>query len=172
MIDPKNCGGCGTVCNNICSSGHCCNNGEAYCNGTCKPANQCGVVFTGNFVQGQSSPNECNNWNTWRGLLVGNYTMITIKGTQDYVGVTCTGNQANTICQALRNNQSANVGNCNGLTWATGQCGNGIELTATGQVCACNSGYTLRPCIANLNWGAVNGTTCNAPTQTMTVICQ
>jgi len=171
QIDPSHCGDCNTTCNQICSSGHCCNNGEAYCNGSCKPAAQCGVVFSQMFTQNQSSPSQCTAWNTWRSLLVGNYTSITIKGSQDNVGVTCTGGGANTLCQALRNNQSVQVLNCNGRNWQTGQCV-AIELSADGDTCSCSSGYIARPCINNLNWGGVNGATCGAVSQTITVICQ
>lgn len=176
QMDPGNCGGCNAGCgmNQICTSGHCCAPGEGYCNGACRPANQCGVVYNGNFTQNQWNQQQCTDWNTWRGLLVGSYTSITIKGTQDPTGVSCTGAAANTLCQALRNNTAVNVGNCDGHVWATGSCGAGIELTATGTICQCNSGYTSRPCIGNgnPNWGGVNTTTCNAPTQTITVVCQ
>jgi hypothetical protein len=36
--------------------------------------------------------------------------------------------------------------------------------------CSGSSTYSLRPMINNLNWGGVNGTTVNAPTQTITLI--
>ena len=159
MSDALNCGGCNMPCpmnKPNCSAGMCVT----------------GVTWSESFTSGQASPSQCNTWNTFRAALTGSYTSITIKGSNDMVGATCTGAQANTLCQALHNNQSVNVGSCNGRTWATGNCGPGLELTATGTICSCNSGYTARPCIANLNWGGVNGVTCSAANQTITVICQ
>jgi hypothetical protein len=64
---------------------------------------------------------------------------------------------------------------CGGNQWVVGQCGTGIELTATGGLCQCQMpGWTVRPCIGmgDPNWGGVNTTTCNAPNQTMTVVFQ
>jgi hypothetical protein len=44
-------------------------------------------------------------------------------------------------------------------------------LSANGDICRCSSGYVVRPCIGNQNWGGVNGNTCNAGAQTMRVVC-
>ena len=44
---------------------------------------------------------------------------------------------------------------------------NSIYLT-TGALCACTGTYTVRPMIKNLNWGGLNGSSCNQPTQTPT----
>ncbi len=162
--DPNNCNSCGVVCpqqNPFCNKGVC---------GQVPPA----VTWTGMFTQGQSNQNACNDWNTWRAsILPGPYNTITIKGSNDNVGVSCTGAGAQQLCQALKNNQAINI-NCNNRTWATGTCGSGIELTSSAGVCQCNTGYTARPCIGNgnPNWGGVNTTTCSGPTQTITVLCQ
>ncbi len=158
--DPNNCGACGNVCqgqNGYCGGGVC---------GT-------GVIYTENFPNGtlSSSSQQCLDWNTFRGKLTGTFTGIKITGTNDQVGISCTGSSANTICQALHNNTTVSVA-CNGHTWQTGPCGNGQELSADGTTCQCdNPGYIVRPCINNLNWGGVNTNTCGAPTQTMTVTC-
>ena len=47
---------------------------------------------------------------------------------------------------------------------------NSIYLTSSGG-CDCGSAgtYTIRPMIKNLNWGGLNGSACNQPTQTLTV---
>jgi hypothetical protein len=200
QTDNDNCGMCGNACaqTETCMQGLCCKTGQKVCNMACTDTNtdamncgMCGnacpmnkpycnqgmcttgVVYSEMFTQGATPSTQCSNWNTFRAALTGVYSSITIKGSNDMVGVTCTGNQANQLCQALKNNQAVNVGVCNGRTWATGPCGaNSIELTATGSICNCNSGYTVRPCINNLNRGGVNTSTCNAPTQTITVICQ
>jgi hypothetical protein len=162
--DAMNCNGCGNICPNnnpFCNKGVC---------GQIPPA----VVWTEMLVQGQDGQQKaCPDWNTWRQSLGnGPYNSITIKGSNDQTGVTCSGAMANQLCQALRNNQAVNV-NCNGKMWGTGNCGSGIELSQSQMVCQCNTGYTARPCIGqgNDNWGGVNTTTCNAPSQTITVLC-
>ena len=38
-----------------------------------------------------------------------------------------------------------------------------------GDVCNCGSTYVVRPGIGSENWGGITGTSCVAPTQTMTV---
>jgi hypothetical protein len=159
-----NCGACGVVCpvtapnciNSTCMSGP-------------PPVN-----FTASFVQGQSSPAQCTTYNAFRAsITAGPYTQIIMRGTNDPIGVTCTGATANGLCQALRNNTVFPSTLCNGRNWAVGACGGGPELSAMGSICACPSpGYIVRPCIGNSNWGGVNTATCNGTTQTMTIICQ
>lgn len=54
---------------------------------------------------------------------------------------------------------------CNGKVWRTGNCGSGTEICAgCSSTCTCNSGFSFRPCIVNLNWGG-SGTTCSAASQ-------
>ena len=95
------------------------------------------------------------------------------------VGVSCTTPAlATQICNALDTGSPLSV-TCNARTWAVGVCGEdinqnpGIEITANGSVCSCNTGYTVRPCCETCggSWGAVNGDSCSAPSQTMEVIC-
>jgi hypothetical protein len=162
QYDANNCSSCGTVCPMI----------SPFCNmAMCSNVNPA-VIYTGNFTVGQTPIQQCTDWKTFQGKLVMNYTSVTIKGSNDNTGVTCQGNGANQLCQALRMNQSVSV-MCNGRTWRTGPCGGGTELSATGNICQCDMpGYLVRPCIGNNNWGGVNTATCNGPTQTMTVICQ
>jgi len=131
------------------------------------------VTFSGSFNQGVTYP-SCNLWTTFQSSLTGSYNSINIRGSRDGTGRTCTGATANTICQALRNNQTGSW-SCGGNWWRTGGCGGGLELTVgSGGVCQCNStNYTARPCInVNSSWGGINGTTCGASTQTMQVTCQ
>jgi hypothetical protein len=157
--DANNCGKCGSVCQN----------GTLCVNGSCTAP---GVTYTGQFQQNQTPNQQCNDWNTFRGKLNGNYTSITISGSNDQVGVTCQGGPAGQLCTALLNNQSITV-QCSGRQWMTGQCGGGIELSAAGNICGCNSpAYLVRPCIGNQNWGGVNSATCGGPTQTITVTCK
>ncbi|MBI4703260.1 MAG: hypothetical protein HY744_19255 [Deltaproteobacteria bacterium] len=157
-LDPANCGGCGKACG-----------GGQYCkDGGCLGG---GVVFSEQFSQGQTPSGQCTAWNTFRAALVGNYSKITISGTYDLTGVSCTGPNANALCQALRNNQTLSL-TCDGRNWQTGQC-NAIELSAAGSICQCpNAQYIVRPCIGNNNWGGANTATCNGPTQVLTVRCE
>ncbi len=98
---------------------------------------------------------------------------MTMMGTNDPTGITLTNpTYILGIATALRTNTAYGPVSSNGYSWAVGTCGNGLELTATGSICQCNTGYTVRPCIGDLNWGAINGYTCGASSQTMTVIFQ
>ncbi|CAF1189861.1 unnamed protein product [Didymodactylos carnosus] len=62
-----------------------------------------------------------------------------------------------------------------GHRWNVGICGFGIELNLDSpSLCHCiySQGYAVRPCIGNMNWGGINGDTCSASNQTMTVTFQ
>lgn len=96
-----------------------------------------------------------------------------MKGSNNPIGITLTNSfHVTAIANALRTNTSYGPVTSNGYSWAVGSCGSSIELTATGSMCACNTGYTVRPCIGNLNWGGINGVTCSSASQTLTVIFQ
>ncbi len=73
------------------------------------------------------------------------------------------------IVLALRTSTAYGPVTYNGRSWAVGACGSGSELSSDGIVCSCTAGYDVRPCIGNYNWGGINGVTCSASTQTMTV---
>lgn len=93
-----------------------------------------------------------------------------MRGSLDPVGVTLTdpvviGN----IASALKNSMAYGPVTSNSRSWAVGACGSGYELSATGAVCICVTGYIARPCIGNANFGGINGSTCTAPSQTITV---
>lgn len=130
------------------------------------------VTFSGSFTQGVTYP-SCNLWNNFRGSLTESYSSITVSGSRDSTGRSCTGATANTICQALRNNQTGSW-SCGGNTWRTGSCGGGLELAVGSGICQCSStNYSVRPCInVNANWGGLPGTCSWPPTQTMQVTCQ
>ncbi len=133
-----------------------------------------GTVFSEDFVQFNSAPAQCDSWNDFLSnqLVNGGYSSITMSGTFDLNGVTCSDPTAATqICQALHSRSSVSVF-CNGHSWNVGQCG-GLELAIDNNVCFCTFGnsHTVRPCTGP-NWGGVNSETCDGPSQTMTVVCQ
>jgi cysteine-rich repeat protein len=98
------------------------------------------------------------------------YQRITLSGSQDLSGVSCTGDEAAQLCDALASGTYVSLP-CDGETWTVGPCGGGMEVTI-GLYCNCEtSSYTVRPCIGSHQWGGIDGTTCGAPTQTLRVEC-
>ncbi len=198
-----NCGACGTACaadTEWCTTGHCCAVGTAYCSSSCtdilSDKNNCGtcgnvcgsstpvcsagkcttaIIYSQAFTSGATPTTQCTAWDTFRASLTGTYTSITLSGSNDTTGRTCTGAGANTLCQALHNKTAVSALSCGGYTWnAYLTCSTDVELSADGTVCSCTASpaYDVRPCIANLNWGGVKTVSCSAPSQTLTVTCK
>ena len=122
---------------------------------------------------------ECIAWLTFQSQLASHsFTSLTIKGSTNPTGITLTNSAyVAAIANALNTNTAYGPVSSNGYSWAVGNCAvSGIgyqsELTASGGICGCSSSYTVRPCIGNSNWGGINGATCGAGTQTLTVIFQ
>jgi len=125
------------------------------------------------FAQGVTPTTQCTAWQSYQSALTGNYGTVTLGGSNSTTMATCTGASANTICQALHTNGTVSALSCGGHTWYVGTCGSGTEVSADNTLCACGTtGFTARPCIGNDNWGGVEGTTCDAPGQTLTVTCE
>ena len=152
-------------------------NGSGTCQaGTCSSQP---TLFSENFVEQQGSFPQCQNWNSFLGQLTSSsYSSVTISGTFDTTGVTCNDPAlATQICQAMHNGSPLSVF-CNGRGWNVGNCGGSTELSANGSTCVCDFGYVARPCVGtefgfdNPNWGGVNSSTCFAPSQNITVVCQ
>jgi hypothetical protein len=128
------------------------------------------------FISGQGSDGaQCTAWNTWRSGLNGNYSRVTIRGTFNTTGVSCTNPTAATnIARSLRDGTEFSV-TCDGNVWHN--CGtrfSGELWLNPPSSCSgsnCPSGYIVRPCIggSNPNWGGVNTQTCGAPSQEMIV---
>ena len=75
------------------------------------------------------------------------------------------------LANGLRGAASVGPLVCNGHSWNVGVgCGPGsvVELYVDSGSCSCGSAFSLRPQISNLNWGGF-GTTCGAPTQTLSL---
>ncbi|AGP38672.1 PKD domain-containing protein [Sorangium cellulosum] len=144
------------------------------CGGPCAPCGGATVEFSEEFTQGSMSAGQCGAWDAFRASLTGSYSFVTIRGSQDPDGVTCTGAAANMLCQALHSGTPTGPVMCDGRSWAVGtDCGSPgvVEISANGDTCACSDGYIARPCIGNENWGGVAGSTCWAPSQTISVVC-
>ena len=133
-----------------------------------------GTVFSEDFVQFSSAPTQCSHWNDFlfNQLNDGSYSSVSMTGTFDPTGVTCSDPAAATqICNALHNASFAQVA-CGGHTWNVGDCG-GVELNVDFAVCFCTGGNspTVRPC-TGAEWGGIGTATCEPPSQNLTVICQ
>lgn len=149
------------------------------------------AVYSQQFVNGVTycpGSSQYDSWRTFRQSLdtsTRKFIAVTFNGSQNTTGITCNDAFATRrIAAALRSATATTVINCNGVDWevgigcqVTGGCVNtadGVVLSASGAGtnCACSNGanvYIIRAAIGNLNWGGINGPTCSAPTQTMTV---
>jgi hypothetical protein len=131
----------------------------------------CSGQYSEVFVTETVAATQCTAWEAWRAALTDTYTSITLSGSNDPIGVTCGATAANILCQALRTNTPTSVV-CDGHIWNVGGCGPGNELNVDTPLCTCpTAGYDIRPCFGYPNWGGINGATCNAATQTITVTC-
>jgi len=148
-------------------------------NGVCQ-GGTCSIqetAFSADFFEGQQATTQCDSWNTFLGELTNSsYSSVTISGTFDPFGVTCSDPVAATqICQGMHNGGFVSVF-CSGRIWNVGSCGGATELSADGNTCACDTGYIARPCIqrgfGNPNWGGANTSTCSGPSQTINVTCR
>ena len=159
LTSATHCGTCATTCASmVCTAGACASGARTY---------------TGSFVTNVSPPpSACTDWDTWRLGLGTAYTRVTIRGTFNPVGVSCTSPAVvNALATALRTGTDFNM-TCDGHAWSL--CGSRYHgelwldppMTCSGANCP--TGYIVRPCQGS-NWGGVNSLTCAAPSQTMTV---
>jgi len=155
----SNCGACGDRCaSGVCTAGVCASGARTY---------------SGSCVTGFAPPpSACTRWDTWRAGLGTTYTRVTIRGTFNAAGVSCTNPAVvNGLATALRTGANFSM-SCDGRAWSlrgtryNGE--RGIDPPAACSSSNCPSGYIVRPCQGS-NWGGVNTATCNAPSQTMAV---
>lgn len=135
------------------------------------------LTYSESFTSGGTATTQCNVWETYRAsLLAYAYTSVSITAGASSLTITCTNPTiVADIALCLRTGISRTWTDGSN-TWNVGLCGsggsptvNGWELSVNNGNCACSGGYCVRPCIGNLNWGG-QGTTCSAPSQTMTVV--
>jgi hypothetical protein len=96
---------------------------------------------------------------------------LTLSGSVNPVGVTVIDPVViGYIVLALSRSTAYGPATSNSRSWAVGVCGSEYELSASGAVCSCATGYDIRPCIENSNWGRINGATCGGVTQIIIVV--
>ena len=134
-------------------------------------------TFTATFTNGVSpSASIENSWTTFRSQLTGTYTTMNLSNNLGN-SITVTDPLVQNIADALRTattgtNTTITIG---AYTWrvvhgcvAGTPDANSIFLT-TGGTCDCSGTFTVRPMIKNANWGGLSGSSCNQPTQTITL---
>ena len=138
-------------------------------------------TYSQSFTNGVAPTTQCTAWRTFRASLLGIYTYsgFKISSSLSPTGYTCTNSTvATAIATALRTGVATTL-TSDGHTWYVGTvCGNGcagdagptIELAVDQGTCSCGSIASVRPEINNFNWGGVNGATCGAASQTLTVV--
>ncbi len=138
-----------------------------------------GSEYQGSFTAGVTPfpTAACTSWNSFRANINPGrtYTSITLRGSTNLTGRTCTGAAANTLCQALRTAHSSGAVSvsCGGNTWTVGQCYSGqVEVNADGLFCNCGSSWAARPCHQDPNFGGVGAGSCGGPNQDIIVNCQ
>jgi hypothetical protein len=97
------------------------------------------------------------------------FTRVTLRGSKDPVGKTCTGAAAQSLATSLSTGATNNGVACTtGGTWSTSGI-YGISAETSSGNCT-NPSYVVRPQIGNANWGGINGATCSPPSQRMEVL--
>lgn len=132
-------------------------------------------MYSQSFTSGSTPSSQCTAWTSFVAQLTTlPYTLLTINGTLDPVGITIVDPSViASIALALRTSSAYGPVTSNGHSWAVGGCGGGSELSASGSICSCPSpDYIVRPCIGNSNFGGINSATCSGPTQVMMVLFQ
>ena len=155
LTDSQHCNDCATDCNTFACMG-----------GVCPT-----VGYSAEFTQGVSgTAQQCTDWTTFRATIpASGITGVALTGTLDLDGIVCNnafssqliGNGIRTGVDVFRS--------CNGHTWSYCAATDRVMIDvadACSDSCVAQT-YTLRPCILNINWGGVNTTTCNAPSQTI-----
>jgi hypothetical protein len=126
-------------------------------------------VFTG------SSSNKCTEWGTFQAALnPGSYTSVTMSGSFDVTGITCTDPTiVNALADAIKNVTDYISPSSGGHVWSTCARYQSEVWIDPPSLCSgsnCPSpGYILRPCIGASVWGGVNSNTCGSIAQTMTL---
>jgi uncharacterized protein YjdB len=134
------------------------------------------IIYSQSFTNGTTPSSQCTAWNTFCSSLLSSYiyTGFSVSSSISSTTYTCTnGTVATAVANAMRT-ASGTTQSSDGHTWYVGTgCGSGcggsvVEFAVDQGTCACGTVFSLRPAIANLNWGGM-GTTCSAASQTLTM---
>src|SRR5690606_28163461 len=135
-------------------------------------------IWTDSFFNGvPATTGQITGWDNWRASLKpGSYTFMTIKGTYDQVGITCTDKTiVNAFATAVQNYTTYISPSTGGHVWSI--CNRylreiWLDPPSSCSGANCPNGYIIRPGIGtgNQNWGGVNTNTCGGPNQRMTFI--
>jgi hypothetical protein len=76
-------------------------------------------TYSGSFVTGVAPPpSACTSWDTWRAGLGTTYTRVTIRGTFNAAGISCTNPAVvNGLATALRTGANFSM-SCDGRVWS------------------------------------------------------
>lgn len=131
------------------------------------------VTYTQSFTSGVTPTSQCTAWSSYvASLTCAGYSNLRLYGSNDATGLTITElSVVRGLAAALRTSSTFS-GNASGYTWVAGTGVAGLGISNTGVVSSCSTGYTLRPCIGNYNWGGINGADCSAPSQTISLTIQ
>jgi cysteine-rich repeat protein len=148
------------------------------CGNSCYPPGQ-GSEYRMTFPRGAVGAAQCNPWRSWRLALNANQNYTRIRfGREGSSELSCSGVNANRICQALRSAQTISVA-CGGHNWGVrGTCSSQAQFNGEPELfidttaCSCAGRYSVRPCIHNSNWGGYNQGLCNGASQRLYVSCE
>ena len=166
--DKTNCGGCGITCSG----------GTPNCiAGVCKSGPP-PVTFTAAFPGTPSA--ICTQFQTFMSQLGSGYSQVTLSGSADPVGVTCNiPAQVDALAAAMKNISSYTTISCNGHVWSncarTGPTHDELWIDPPAQCSGSNCpspGRILRPCFGFAGYSALQGATCGATAQTITLTFQ
>ena len=125
------------------------------------------ITYSENFVSGVTPTTQCTNWDAFWASLTSSYTYLsfTMRGSMNPTGITCTNPTIAAAVAAALRTATPGSWSSDGQNWGVyTACGSGcggtiVELSNTNSGCNCNTGYNIRPNIANSNWGGINTTT-------------
>lgn len=144
-------------------------------------------VFEQGVVYTPGTP-QYDDWASFRASLPSSGVLsITMRGSRDQSGRTCNDpSVAQQIADAMRagadglpTSEITLSVNCGGFIWNAGSCPdqgdtNNLEINVGDNVgmCQCtdDATWTIRPILTGGDWGGIDGPTCFAPTQTMTLV--
>ena len=136
------------------------------------------ATFSQSYTGSAGSSAQCAAWTTFMTTLStsGNYIKMTISGTYDATGFSCTDKTIITaFVAAIKNGTTYISGTTSGHVWSicnrySGEIWIDPPASCSGSNCP-SPGYIIRPCIGgtNVNWGGINTATCGAPSQVMTI---